>query len=520
MSSAARAPQARRTSVSGRIRGLAARFGSSKDEELRPARDSEPRSPYDDPNVSAYAIRNALTFAAWVHRRSESISFPDPETTRRQQSIDFTIPVGDGLEKDQIVFLPLHLLRKVNLRNFDLRDETGAALQTLTSLQNGRVASLGLETILASDWPRETRELREILEKIVFDQRSDASLDPIEFASTQTTDGALAAALRSPLGPSWDFLAGLIRELSRSFMLLVPVRYEPGRRRLIKVSFDAAKGVQEAEAAALARAYRRTNRLLSSLGFTARQEEVSDLQVGWAYSYHVEVDPPTEMWVAEASLEVDEGPAELSSSHYRPHFRVSNRERFEVGTLTLLLNPRRESLVFPLFGSALAIAAMLAFVPEHLKTLDAQVLGALLLLPFALIAYYVRGAEHRYVSTAMRGVRILAGIPVLAAVAVLGMLGLGVLGSDTRSGEVAYEIAVWSSRIAGLATAFLVPSLFFPELAKLFRPIVRGSQDRMRAWPALLSRVVSGTVIGLIGGGGIVAVIVLCEFAVQRLPVH
>jgi hypothetical protein len=86
---------------------------------------------------------------SWVHRRVESISLEDPETIRRRVSVDFTlfsdlpplITTGDG---DPLFFVPLTLLRKQPLVDFDLRDEEGRALPLLTREWNGSLAAATL----------------------------------------------------------------------------------------------------------------------------------------------------------------------------------------------------------------------------------------------------------------------------------------------------------------------------------------------------------------------------------------
>lgn len=484
----------------------------------------QPPKPVLDPcsnrDVALYALTAALNFGTWVHRRIETISFPDSEAVCREMTVDFTMPVGEGLTPGETVLVPLYVLSKTELRRFDLTDEEGRALPNLTATQSGEVTRRALKAVLSSGWSEGDGVLDGLLAEVVPDR-------------TDTPDGGLPARdegghrgkrrqrLLAGVGEQLrTVLDGFVEELESGLLLLVPMPYDPSRRRLVTFSYEASKFVRAMQVPLFARAYRRLNRVLSSFGVVARQEDFEDLQVGWTSSYHVEALPPDEMWVAEAVLEIQQeeagGQRRISIDHHRPHLQRSGGDRGERAELTLLLSPRRESLIFPLSGSAAAIAAALAFVPGHLDDLDPQVLGGLLLLPFALVAYYVRGSEHRYVSMALRGVRMLAGIPVLAALVVLGMLGLGLLGEGSRSGEAGYEIAVWASRVSVLATVALLPALISPNLGGLVRWTLR--QVERLAGP----KVRRGLAVVLLLAGVALAVTVtylVVQAIYQRIPV-
>jgi hypothetical protein len=75
-----------------------------------------------------------------VVRRVESIQFVDDRTVRRRVSVDYTVPreavvlrVGDG----QLVrILPLALMRRKNMVNFDFRDHDGRPTPLLGLREN------------------------------------------------------------------------------------------------------------------------------------------------------------------------------------------------------------------------------------------------------------------------------------------------------------------------------------------------------------------------------------------------
>jgi hypothetical protein len=479
-------------------------------------------NPTESAAEAAYAVVAALTFSDWVHRRTETITFQDVVTVHRETKVDFTVPEGDIFTNPQpdTVFLPVHILDRVDLRSFELIDEDGRALPNMTSEESWKVARLGLRTLLTTSWDRQPEELEEVLDKLVPPPAWASAGTAAEEVDECTRWRLLGEVLAGIPDPTKERLKGLILELGAGLMLLVPIKYEVGRRRLFRFSFDAANHPGQEKASSAGRAYRRLNRAMSTFGFAARQEDFEDLQVGWASSYHVEAMPPEEMWVADAVLELetagDDGKVVREQrcpgipgdgvpgstppgARHQPHFPVAGSGRGERGQLTLLIGPRRESLILPLFASAAIIATVLAFIPGHLAELDSQVLAGLLLLPFALVAYYVRSSEHRYVSMALRGVRLLAGLPVLAALTVLAMLGLHLLEGHSHPGDASYEVAVWSARVAALTATLILPALTFPTFTRILRPLVRRAQSSAKDWSAARRKLVAIPALTLLG---------------------
>src|SRR3954447_10460952 len=75
----------------------------------------------------------------WVNRRSEQVSFIDDRTVHRRVSVDFEVPPGPRLlqaDGTETCVIPLALLRRRTLVNFDLRDENNRALQLPQLRQN------------------------------------------------------------------------------------------------------------------------------------------------------------------------------------------------------------------------------------------------------------------------------------------------------------------------------------------------------------------------------------------------
>jgi hypothetical protein len=428
---------------------------------------------------AAYAVELASTFATWVHRRVETFEFPDADTVRRRMSVDFTLPATAEIEKGEQVAVPLMILKREVLRNFDVMDEDGRRLTVLTTDEHREIASTGLRQLLGPSWEDQGR-LEELLEALVGSP---------ELAARKSAEEELEAGIEAGLEADVrEVLLGLVGVLADGFLLLVEVDYQPGARRLVKFSYDSPL---EPDRGFWAWAYRKLSRFASSVGWIGRAEGIDDIQVGWAESYHVEVAPPADTWPAESQLDVGtERLRDRQSRHYlRPHIATGGRQPGETAQLGLLLHPRRDALVLPLLVASTAIAAILAAVPPHYSALDGQTLGALLLVPFALSAFYVRPGEHSYVSRAMVGLRLISGVPVGAGVLVLVLVALG----ELRCGGDALTIAEWAARASVVAAYLVLVAYVLPTLARPGRAIIAFLRDRTQSWnpaPGLLVLIV------------------------------
>jgi len=109
--------------------------------------------------IGATAYVLLLQPRRWIHRRVETIEFLDMSRLRRRMSVDFTLPkrrfLPQTIQGQSVSVIPIALLTKRVLKNFDLRDETGGSLPILTRQQNVWVArsmiTLLAETTLQGD---------------------------------------------------------------------------------------------------------------------------------------------------------------------------------------------------------------------------------------------------------------------------------------------------------------------------------------------------------------------------------
>jgi hypothetical protein len=411
-------------------------------------------------------------------------------------AVDFTLAPEETLTEGQLVHVPLMVLNKESLRNFDVVDEEGRSLTVLTARQNGELAARGLALLLWDLWPPELPTPETVIAPIVQTE------DPHE--ATQLLDNALASG--QPLQQALehyaevdrrDVIRALLTELARGFMLLVPVEYRAGSRRLIKFSYDAAhrpipirraRQHQLSQPPLFRRLASRMLRFLASCGFAARIEDFEGLPVGWSESYHSEIVPPPDSYLAETSLEIrhaEETERVRDDHRFRGHVRGHGRARGDRAQLTVLLQVQREALVLPLFIAAAALAGTLAYVPSHAAELDTQALSALLLVPVALVAYYVRSTENSYVRASLRGLRLIAGVPALAGILILAMIGLRFLGTSTPD-ETAISVSRWSAHAALWSAVLLSLALINPWLGEMRRRFVRVAQDQANEWPRRL----------------------------------
>jgi hypothetical protein len=358
---------------------------------------------------SGGAARGAVRLAMarnWVNRRIETFSFLDAETVRCRMSIDLTLPAMSFVAAGDFVFVPLLALTKRDLRNLDVRGPDDRPLPVLTTEQNAEAVVRGIKEQLTPLLPPGTaldadheRKLREIVE-------------------ARDVDGLATAYLRSgaPMGLLLDRVSDdlvrkeierLLKELESAFLLLVPLEYQPNRRIVCKVSYDVARE-RGTVATKSDRRYATVLSALASLGLLGRSEVLDCVAFGLCESYHAEVIPPKDAYVAETSLTVcrqrdgsSEGRLETTRTddqRFRSHLRAVPATRGDTATLTVVLHAYRQELLFPLAFSGLLISVVLALLPAHVYAIDAQTVAALLLVPFALSAYYIRGQDNSYVT--------------------------------------------------------------------------------------------------------------------------
>jgi hypothetical protein len=178
----------------------------------------------------------------WVDRRVESVRFLDPDTARCKVSVDMTIPALPGIlqhNDEPLRLMPLALLRKRRLVQFDLRDEAGRALPLLSSRSNGALAAATLTRAARAFTEREAEPMPAALLRdlwLVANEPAQPALRAWTRLAQADPDDPDDVAWRRALTGSWRFMA-LSNDLARNFMVVTPLECAPGDRRVIKFAY-------------------------------------------------------------------------------------------------------------------------------------------------------------------------------------------------------------------------------------------------------------------------------------------
>jgi hypothetical protein len=340
----------------------------------------------------------------WIHRRVESIAFLDVSRLMRRVSVDFTVPALEEIpvklpNGHEIAFVPLSLLAKRVLKNFDLFDESGSALTVLTQEQNTVIA----EAIL------------NVLAGAVLSRKPDQPLvhDLTEIAGGEPEEAMEALAnFSTPMGPGshdqrralWanEAFRTLSTDLAHQFMLIVPLRTRPGDRRVVKFAYEEEF-------------FPRDRSLAQWFGLTPVEFGIFAPNIGGAASYHIEIEAPDELVIAQADLFDlrDDGLVTLDSERtvFRSHLHRAGLPRGSVGWVEVAFRLRRSGLVI----AALLIAIATAIVLGGGLMLDLMGVNAtvdiaatlLVALPGIYATYLARPGEHRLVKRLVGGLRVL-----------------------------------------------------------------------------------------------------------------
>lgn len=423
-------------------------------------------------DVGANVLYLLNTWTEWVHRRVETFKFSDPVTLSRRLSTDFALPADVFTPFRDHAGVPLHhvplaLLRKRKLTNFDLRDETGKALPLLTARENSAVAAATLvtcaEAVLAS-----STQLGESVPEAI--QRElwavAASRSPVAAGSrlrrmlTETSpDRAVRTWQRGLLGDA-PFLE-LAFDLARNFLVIVPLAVSRGERRIVKVSYDfhvsrppttignvvrrRVLGTDARRSSAPAtEPLAPLDRVLRGAAIRQKTVVIPVPAIGQANSYHADFEAPNGLQLTRLRLfaydpagkTTSERDAELRSLQ-RAHVFSNTDAQGVSGVLIADLRPRKGTIVRAgLLTSTLALL-LLVLVALALPSLRRDVgpaVALLLLVPGTLSAYVSRPREDEFTSAAVFGLRVLAAVPGACAVLAATVLVFGRRFSTAQGG--------------------------------------------------------------------------------------
>lgn len=407
-----------------------------------------------------HVFRLLLAEESWIHRRVETIDMLSTQFLRRSVSVDFTVP--EGLRNALAVasggqtLVPLATLAKRPLRNFDLRDEHGAAVPVLGREHNGAFAHSTLLAVAKRalgvagvDGP--SQRLTRDLERVAVGSAEEAEetvgsiVDAAEIGGNRECDIIL----------NDDAALFLLADLAGNY-LLVALCDDVSMRRILKFSYEeplatASPGV------------------LERLGWAPLLVGVDAPGVSRTASYHAEVIIPEELRF-EACFLYDMDSDEIYAEDEDADRAALHAARVPLGARTgLLFGLRAERTNFPVMACAIAwITGLLLLAGVLVGNLDperADSAATVLLAASAVFAGVIaRSDEHRIVQALFAGPRLLLICTAISALGAAGALAYGLPPGDVD--------IIW--KVATLVTLVVALMLTITLLAA--RPIAPGER--------------------------------------------
>ncbi len=396
------------------------------------------------PLVASEALELVLLWRQWVHRRVETVEFLDHRRIRRRISADFTLPShvsAADLEAgiSDLSCIPLALMAKRPLHNFDAWDERGDCLTTLTRAQNALVS--GYMLIAAAedalgDGQVVTESVAHDLMEIVAEP-SEKALRLLEaFEQRGTVEDRRGIIWRSPT------FRTLATDLAANFLLFILVSIGSGDRRIIKFGYDEVLSPFK---------QRWYQWLRTTFAFRTYQLAVPFFGLGRASSYHVETCPADSVFIDKAELwEELEGTRRLlvrKRPVFMAHLYVSSQDapriaRETVSTLEVTFNLHPSGLVAGLFlNSVLTTTFLWAgwwFYMQGVHPAPDSTPAVIAVIPAIFSAYLVRPGEHELVRRMFLFVRLQGSAMSAVALGAAALLsvpmpeGVRVLGFSLR----------------------------------------------------------------------------------------
>ena len=368
--------------------------------------------------------------AAWINRRVETVRMLTHEETRRQVSIDFTLSVAqeEGLSTEEGVVVPISVLTKEPRRNFDLRDESGAAVPVLGKGSNGRLAhiaalSAALDPLAAAEASDDAIEL------LAGDIGHIVSGAPAEAGAALEQIAAGAGSGNRLRGLVWEdeIAREMLQTLAGNYVLFAVLPPGGPRRRILKYSYGDAL---EALEVSFREQWRPSWLWLRATSPDRGRFFVQCPAADRAASFHAEIEVPSELRIEAAVLYDLENDLELSvvDSNVNRASLYANQSMDPHGDVTAYVEVVAERQGKPsLAVGAAAIVSILLWVGvlSHLDSRNPGSAVSILLAGAALFSGLLAvSGEHPLVShlfSASRRWLSLVAVAALAASAALAM---------------------------------------------------------------------------------------------------
>jgi hypothetical protein len=239
----------------------------------------------------------------WINRRVETVEMLAQEETRRRVSIDFTLSAQQraSLRTRHGLTVPISVLSKRPLRNFDLRDEDDAARPILGRADNRELALIALlsaaSRALGDPAPDDrVASLTADLRQIVFEDEPMALTALASFVKAAEGGDATRALV-------WDDAAchSMLRTVATDYVLFAALPESGPARRVIKYSYGEDFPL-EPPWARLRDKYA-PSEVRRRARYPDRTRFLIDCPGAWrAASFHMEIAIPEDLRVAHAEL--------------------------------------------------------------------------------------------------------------------------------------------------------------------------------------------------------------------------
>jgi hypothetical protein len=378
--------------------------------------------------------------ARWIHRRVEAISLLDEARTRRRISLDLTVPAHAPILSGGVVYLPITLLQKQVLSKFDVRDEGGAALSMLTKDQHDAIAVTMVVGMARQALARAVKNgalsaangelhpyIAEALQRAVLKPPPHHPANPLEPWKVFPDDPVIRS--QAFVIDTYYEARILIEDLSRLFIVFVPLRAQPAERRVLKLAFQeelpATSGIVDGARRTEWTALMGRALLLEPYVF------VVEVAAGQAASYHADLDVPEDLYVAKAQLSrkvarTHVPVSEAGSCPDRSHLHPPRLMRGDQVDLLADLALRPSGFLPGATLIAFLTTAMLCIgLAMHVLGLgvSADAAGAVVVIVPAIFAPFLAvSATHRLVQRIVRYARLLLAAVTLISFAAAGSL--------------------------------------------------------------------------------------------------
>lgn len=385
-----------------------------------------------DPEVALNLLDLVSSSELWLHRRVDAVTLEDNSTAIYRASLDFTVPpkapvVADGRGDPPMRLLPLTMLAKQPLANFDARGETDTPLPVLTTDQNGRFAEAMLrvwaEGILQKRIPA---TLLAVMQELV---RCPAHRGRELYARFKSEPVLGAETERQTLLQAAEgTFAAFVSDLAQNFILMVVLSARDWERRIVKIVYDTPFDVVPSQDVGRG--------LADRLGLAASSTEFTIVNPVTAESHHFEVGKPQDVDIVDF-LQSRAGQVLRYPFHTRRvHAHLGGLTEGEEVILTIGLLPERRGWLRGCWVGGVAISALLLFLSFHVEALIpaqetdevlARPVGAPLVLTVAGLAASLlsRPKEHALATHLLWGFRWLAAVPPACAFALAAILTVG-----------------------------------------------------------------------------------------------